>query len=622
MHDCVSYSKGSSDTTITALASPIDGSGSFAFLAARPFSTSRPAANPSPASASKQSNASSSDHELNSQSGSGQGTGNNGGGSSGTRMTAASGPDPSANRSWARIVTMALKAVAGLAVVFIILAVAGPSIISTGPGLAVILAFVNLFFHGSVHVDKVCLSWTKPLDISGLELRAPRALGESPVGRCEGIRSQASLWDMLMAAWGRQESFSLGFQKPSLDLAPDAAGQPRISHFVQAGSTGRAQLAAVDAAKPDVKDVGRGAEPLTDMAFSAEAHLPFCEIWLADGSASVSEDIQQLIGKDLHITAVLGRKQLEEKADDLGLDTQWLTDASAPSTGLPLPGLGGKAEPAAVQVNSQRIQASGNGWWDGSRLHLHEPLEATLDYTPAVTKFFLARASPLLADIVKVGEGGQVHATVSPEEMRLPSAAYTIRVDPLRLTLGRGILLDRLVNILQAGQAKGVGDRRELKAWTSHFESEFGAAGRVTTKRLDLLLGPNASKGLHVAMWGWNDVANSQMNMTLGVPASGLAWAGIQGLPEGTMLPINVGGSSANPRVDWAGASRQIGSWALQSQARPDEPGQQRSIGSRLMRRGLSVMGKAMSQGGRSDSSELEGATDAPAPLRPLPWDD
>lgn len=80
------------------------------------------------------------------------------------------------------------------------------------------------------------MSWSKPLDVSGLELRAPRALGNSPVGRCEGIRSQASLWDMLMAVWGRREPFSLGFQKPWLDLAPDAAGQPRLSHFIQAGA--------------------------------------------------------------------------------------------------------------------------------------------------------------------------------------------------------------------------------------------------------------------------------------------------------------------------------------------------------------------------------------------------
>lgn len=69
-----------------------------------------------------------------------------------------------------------------------------------------------------------------------------------------------------------------------------------------------------------------------------------------------------------------------------------------------------------------------------------------------VPRFFLARVSPLLADTVKVGEGGQVRASVSPEGMRLPSDAYTIRVDPLRLTLGRGVLLDRLVTILQAGQ--------------------------------------------------------------------------------------------------------------------------------------------------------------------------
>ena len=54
--------------------------------------------------------------------------------------------------------------------------------------------------------------------------------------------------------------------------------------------------------------------------------------------------------------------------------------------GLPLPGLGSKAEPAALQVNSQRIQAGGSGWWHGSQLQLHKALEATLDYTPAVTK--------------------------------------------------------------------------------------------------------------------------------------------------------------------------------------------------------------------------------------------
>ena len=91
--------------------------------------------------------------------------------------------------------------------------------------------------HSGPVLLQVCMGWRDSFDISGLELRGPRALGESPMGRCEGIHSQASLWDMLMASWGRREPFSLGFQKPWLDLAPDAAGQPRISHFIQAGAS-------------------------------------------------------------------------------------------------------------------------------------------------------------------------------------------------------------------------------------------------------------------------------------------------------------------------------------------------------------------------------------------------
>lgn len=48
--------------------------------------------------------------------------------------------------------------------------------------------------------------------------------------------------------------------------------------------------------------------------------------------------LPQLVGKDLHVTAVLGQKQLEEQADDLGLDTQWTSEAAAPTTVGPHPG--------------------------------------------------------------------------------------------------------------------------------------------------------------------------------------------------------------------------------------------------------------------------------------------
>ena len=66
-------------------------------------------------------------------------------------------------------------------------------------------------------------------------------------------------------------------------------------------------------------------------------------------------------------------------------------------------------------------------------------------------------------------------------------------------------------------------------------------------------------------------------------------------------------------------ASKQIGAWALQSKGSAEDAGHRGSIGSKLMRKGLQAMGKAMSQG---SSPEVDGAAaDAPAPLEPLPWE-
>ena len=105
-------------------------------------------------SGNQPSNISSLNHELDSNVDNGTG-GNNGGGGSGIKNTAAAGPDPAGNRNWGKVATLALRVLAGLAVSLIIIVTAGPSIVSTGPGLAITLALVNLFLPGSVHVDKV-----------------------------------------------------------------------------------------------------------------------------------------------------------------------------------------------------------------------------------------------------------------------------------------------------------------------------------------------------------------------------------------------------------------------------------------------------------------------------------
>lgn len=105
-------------------------------------------------SGSQPSEINSSDHELDSNAGYGHGS-NNGGGGSGTSETAAAGPDPAGNRNWAKVAILVLKVLTGIAIGLFIIVAAGPSIVSTGPGLAVTLALVNLLLPGSIHVDKV-----------------------------------------------------------------------------------------------------------------------------------------------------------------------------------------------------------------------------------------------------------------------------------------------------------------------------------------------------------------------------------------------------------------------------------------------------------------------------------
>ena len=107
------------------------------------------------ASDSQHSDVSSSHQRVDRGHGNDHGPGGNGGGSTGTRRTASAGSDPSWNSVWARAAILVLKVLAGLAVSLLLIAAAAPSVVSTGPGLAVTLSLINLFLHGSIHADEV-----------------------------------------------------------------------------------------------------------------------------------------------------------------------------------------------------------------------------------------------------------------------------------------------------------------------------------------------------------------------------------------------------------------------------------------------------------------------------------
>ena len=53
-------------------------------------------------------------------------------------------------------------------------------------------------------------------------------------------------------------------------------------------------------------------------------------------------------------------------------------------------------------------------------------------------------------------------------------------------------------------------------------------------------------------MWGKVTPANnSALDMTLGLPADTLAWAGLKGVPADEMLTIAVKGTADKPKIEW-----------------------------------------------------------------------
>ena len=53
-------------------------------------------------------------------------------------------------------------------------------------------------------------------------------------------------------------------------------------------------------------------------------------------------------------------------------------------------------------------------------------------------------------------------------------------------------------------------------------------------------------------MWGKVTPANdSALDMTLGLPADTLAWAGLKGVPPDGMLTVAVKGTADQPKIEW-----------------------------------------------------------------------
>ncbi|MCJ1426812.1 hypothetical protein MMC29_004715 [Sticta canariensis] len=114
-----------------------------------------------------------------------------------------------------------------------------------------------------------------------------------------------------------------------------------------------------------------------DMTFSADGRYLNFQVYVADGHAKVPVEALEVIGTDLHFTAIVGRENINSEAPDLGFDAEAIVSAAEEHRGAPL----------AIMVNSQHLGAELSGWQTGGgALQLRKPASAHIDFTPALAK--------------------------------------------------------------------------------------------------------------------------------------------------------------------------------------------------------------------------------------------
>lgn len=131
-------------------------------------------------------------------------------------------------------------------------------------------------------------------------------------------------------------------------------------------------------------------------------------------------------------------------------------------------------------------------------------LPTTLGMTACdVCRLTLAQVNPILQNVVEVHEGGQLNVKFTPEHYRYPYNTATLTVDPMKMGLGQGPLLDELLQLLQqqpgvnrlkwvqqmsGGNAESKGATK-FEAWTGPTEVLIEGRGKYKTRRVDMLIG-------------------------------------------------------------------------------------------------------------------------------------
>ncbi|KAL3146757.1 hypothetical protein ABBQ38_014741 [Trebouxia sp. C0009 RCD-2024] len=486
-----------------------------------------------------------------------------------------------------------------------------PSIVSSHRGCSACTAVASKFVPGTVQVAEIQARWQQPLDVRGVTWTEPTTLGGRQLASVEQIKTSIALIDVV-----RGKPFDVLISKPAVDCSIDAAsGEVHITQVLQGTAqatqstveTGDTVLAAATSRSHAKKQLLVESSPLR---FTAEGQLLSAHVYISDGVLQVPDELRQVVGDDFHVSAIVGAQNMETYSEDFGIDAGWVQSQDGSHSK--------RGDATAVVFNSPHVTAQLRGWRTGSGLLLSEPATASVDYTPALAKYGLQRISPLLSNVVAVQEGGKVQMSFSPEGMALPAEKTSVHIEPMKLVVGQGDFVSKIVNLL--GLKDSSLSKSSLQAWTSTIAVDVYPEGPVHTQRLDILVGTgHGQKGVHLCMWGSVEPANdSALNMTLGFPADTLKWAGLQGVPEDGMLTVAVTGTAYKPKIDWQGAYNKLTSSALKWQSHAPKASEAVSLKQAIANqalKGLGTLHHKVTSGDQAASPAV-----IPPPVAPLPW--
>eukprot|EP00873_Tetraselmis_striata_P040827 jgi/Tetstr1/461091/TSEL_006235.t2 len=498
------------------------------------------------------------------------------------------------------------------------LAALAPMLSCSQPGLKAICKVANALLGPGleVSIESASFSWISPQWVKGIVIRDSRSASPAAEQRTYVTIDEVALRHGLfrMAFAGKKEVVVAGLiidpamdKSGSMSLLAVALSRSRISSLPVglSGST-KDQLAAIKRKAENAASPMEVCAEQAPVVFRLTADTDAGRSAVHEGAIWLPMEASDLFGGPVSVHCCLGvtdtgrtieagdeegegmpppgsgrvtsERAMAELARDAGNGVQLLLatlNARAASAATSAQPKASRPVAAAIESNNLRMDVLGWVHEDGG-LELAQPARVTAALSPAPVRRALARISPLLGSTVPSGEEGHhaahpdsyLNLQLAPERgedhrLLVPSSAYDIQLEPLKLSLRRSALLDNLLQLMEKNP-----NRSEIvPAWLAQSRVKVGVDGSVRMDRADMQIA-----GMHVCTWGKYD-PTAGLDVSLGLPtATMVRILNEKGLKLKRMHPdyvfqIQVKGSLSRPSVDWRKASAALIALGLKLQA-------------------------------------------------------